>query len=146
MQPPPLVAQFIEWYCHEREVGETFQAWAEQAGVRKLTVQRWLQDDRVLALLEVKLRKLNGGVVKVQEVLETLHRLAVAGDVKAARTYLEAVDRMAPRRHEVTITDARNLSNEQLKAELQRAVALLERQPELPPVEDAEVVEDSLAS
>jgi hypothetical protein len=105
-----------------------------------------LQDDRVLALLEVKLRKLNGGVVKVQEVLETLHRLAVAGDVKAARTYLEAVDRMAPRRHEVTITDARNLSNEQLKAELQRAVALLERQPELPPVEDAEVVEDSLAS
>jgi hypothetical protein len=46
----------------------------------------------------------------------------------------------------VTITDARNLSNEQLKAELQRAVALLERQPELPPVEDAEVVEDSLAS
>jgi hypothetical protein len=59
---------------------------------------------------------------------------------------LEAVGKMAPRQSkvDVTITDARSLSNEQLRVELRRAVALLEGRALPEPVEDAEVIEDSL--
>jgi hypothetical protein len=80
----------------------------------------------VVFLLENALRKSNAGPVKVQAVLDMLHtRAIVLEDVKAAQLYLQAVDRLAPRRVEVTHTDASGLSNEQLAYELRRALDLI---------------------
>ena len=108
-----------------------------------LTLRKWLADERVVVLLENALRKSNAGPVRVQAVLDMLHRRATEQeDVKAAQLYLQAVDRLAPRRIEVTHHDASQLSNEDLARELSRALALIEHQQG--PIVDAEVVDDEL--
>lgn len=143
--PPPLVRQMVDWWVHERHVGEKAAHFAEKAGVSVHTVHQYMVDPRVKRLLGMALEESNASMPKVQEVLDMLFRRATQeDDVRAAKTYLEAVGRMAPRRMEVTINDARELSNEQLAVELRRAISLVEAQRALPAVEieDAEVIED----
>jgi hypothetical protein len=72
-------------------------------------------------------------------------RATQADDVQAAKLYLQHVDKLVTRTQvDVVVTDARTLSDDDLRRELARAVALLDRR-ELPsPVEDAVVIEDSL--
>jgi hypothetical protein len=141
--PPDHIAQFVNFYVHERPSGcWTERQVAEATGWSVFTVRKRLRDERVLVLLESALRKSNGGPTKVQAVLDMLHQRAVVlEDVKAAHLYLQAVDRLAPRRVEVTHTDASGLSNEQLASELTRALALL-RDHNPGYIEDAEVVDD----
>ena len=146
-QPPPKIRAFIEWYCFDRGYGETYRNFARAMGYSENTIQTWLRDPRVITLLERTLAGTNAGPVKVQEVLDMLHRRATQeDDVKAARTYLEAVGKMMPRRSEVevTINDARSLSDQQLAAELKRAVDLLEGRALPEAIEEAEVIEDTL--
>lgn len=146
--PPERIKAFVQWYAHDRLHGQNYRHYAAANGVSPITISGWLKDPRVVALLEAALQGTNAGPLKVQEVLDMLHSRAVNDqDISAAKVYLEAVGRMAPRRSEVnvTVTDTRGLSNEQLAVELRRAVELLEGgQPGLPePIEEAEVIEDS---
>lgn len=146
--PPEKIREFVEWYCHDRLHGQGYRHYAAARGMSTNTLALWVKDPRVIVLLEAGLQGTNAGPLKVQEVLDMLHSRAVnEQDIKAARTYLEAVGRMAPRRTEVnvTVTDTRGLSNEQLAVELRRAVALIEGQPAAlaEVIEEAEVIEDS---
>lgn len=145
--PPPHIRRLVDWWVHERRMGEQQADFAVKAGVSLQSVRNWMVDPRVKQLLGLALEESNASAPRVQMVLDMLFKRAtVDEDVKAARVYLEAVGRMAPKRTEVevTITDARGLSNEQLRDELSRAIALLEAQPrELPsPVAEAEVLDD----
>ena len=146
--PPEHIRRLVDWWVHERRVGESQADFAQSAGVSLQSVRNWMGDPRVKQMLGLALEESNASAPRVQMVLDMLYKRAtVEEDVKAARTYLEAVGRMAPKRSEVDvrITDARGLSNEELAAELRKAVALMERNntPELEaPIEDAEVVEE----
>lgn len=145
--PPTRIAAFVDWYVHERQVGDSLKGYADRTGIPYVTVMKWSKDPRVMEVLDMHLRATNAGPIKVQQVLEMLHRRAVDDqDVKAAQVYLQAVDRLVPRRQlDVTIRDARQLNNDELHAELRRAIDLLEGQSAIGPViEDAEVLEDSL--
>lgn len=145
--PPARIAAFVDWYVHERAVGDSLKGYADRTGVPYVTVMKWSKDPRVTQVLDTQLKESNAGPIKVQMVLEMLHRRAVDDqDVKAAQVYLQAVDRLVPRRQvDVTIRDARQLSDTDLHAELRRAISLLEDQRGVgPAIEDAEVLEDSL--
>jgi hypothetical protein len=146
--PPLKITEFVQWLTEHRRQGEGAVDYARQAGYSPVTVSKWMHDPRVIKLIEAALEHTVAGPLPYMEVLQMLHRRAVEDeDVKAAGLYLQAVGRMAPRRTEVDVrvTDARTLSNDELQAELKRAVALLEHQAELQPgtvIEDAEVIED----
>jgi hypothetical protein len=145
-KPPANVRNFLRWWVEERRVGETFHEYARKHGLKPTVVRGWLRDERVQDVLERMLYRSNAGPVRVQEVIDMLYRRATTlEDVQAAKLYLQHVDKLVTRTQvDVVVTDARTLSDDDLRRELTRAVALLEKR-ELPsPVEDAEVISDSL--
>ena len=147
-KPPANVRNFLRWYVEERRIGETIHDYAVKHKIKPTVVRGWLRDERVHDVLEAMLRRSNAGPVRVQEVVDMLYKRATqADDVQAAKLYLQHVDKLVLRTQvDVVVTDARTLSDQDLRQELARAVALLDKR-ELPPViEDAEVIEDSLAS
>jgi hypothetical protein len=144
--PPDHIRRLVDWWVHERRMGQQQADFAAAAGVSLQSVRNWMVDPRVKQLLGLALEESNASAPRVQMVLDMLFKRAtVDEDVKAARTYLEAVGKMMPRKTEVdvTIRDARDLSNEQLRAELKRAVALLEAREPVAEIEEAVVLEDS---
>ena len=150
--PPKVVRDLVTWYVHEREVGQTiidYLAWNGEHGGPRLSIAHCrdlMRDERVLALLDRALRTSNAGPLRVQAVMDMLYmRATVREDVKAAQLYLQAVDRLTQRtRVDMVVTDARQLSDEQLYAELSRATKMLEaRAAAEPPILDAEVVEQA---
>ena len=145
--PPDHVVRLVRWYVHERVEGETIKDWGAAEGRTPQYMSLLMHDPRVLVLLEQALRDSNAGPIKVQAVLDMLHRRATKDDdVKAATVYLNAVGAMAPRRSQVdvNISDVRGLSDQQLHVELQRAIALLEGRAPSEPVMEAEVIEDTV--
>jgi hypothetical protein len=138
--PPRRVLAFVEWFAYQRQIGQT------QGNIGRPTLAKWMRDPRVLQLLDNALRLSNAGPQRVQDVLDMLHKRAtVDEDVKAAQVYLQAVDRLVPKRQvDIVLHDARTLSDRELHAELRRAVELLENQRGVlePPIEEAEVIED----
>jgi len=143
--PPGEITRFVEWYCWERVRGERYHDYAKRFDLKPSVVKGYMLDERVRDLLDAALRKTNAGPDRVQEVVDMLfYRSVVLEDVQAAKLYLQHVDRLMVRSHlDVVVHDARTLSNEDLHAELQRAVALLEGRAALPePIEDAVVIED----
>ena len=119
----------MAWYVHERRNGETMADYARAKGIRYDTVKKLARDQRVLQLLDDELRASNAGALRTQQILDMLHRKAVIDhDVRAARVYMECVGGLIPRRQvDVVVRDARLLSYEQLRAELSRALELLDR-------------------
>ena len=143
--PPRHIRQLVNWWVHERKEGEHQADFALKAGVSVQSVRNWLMDPRVKRMLGNALDE-SMPAPRVQMVLDMLFRRATQDDdIKAARTYLEVVGRMAPKRTEttITITGTRSLSDEQLRMELKRAVALLEAQAPAGEIEEAVVIEDS---
>lgn len=143
-EPPAAIRDFVEWYAWSRAVGDTYSAYARDTGLTLTTVFRWMRDPRVVELLETELRKTNAGPHKVQQVLDRLHVDAVAGNVSAARLYLETVDRLSPRKVEITVRDARDLSNDELKRELRTAYKRLASQASGDQASDDEIVDAEL--
>jgi len=139
--PPAKIRDFCHWWVHEREHGQGARDYAAFAGYSEQTICLWLKDPRVLHVLDAEVMGTAAGPLRVLDVLNMLHKRATEDeDVKAAGLYLQAVGRMAPRQVDVRVTDARTLTDEQLRVELQRAVALLGEAPE---IEDAVVVSDT---
>lgn len=147
-EPPARIVEFVTWYVWLRVSGETAKAYGLEHDTSEQTINRWMRDPRVVTLIETGLQASNAGPEKVQAILERLHRDAVEGSIGAARLYLETVDRLAPRRVEVTVRDARDLTTEQLRAELRRAAKALDEQArgdraDDQEILDAEVLEDT---
>ena len=120
---PKLVDEFLDWYCDpRREAGDTLDVWATPNNVARVTVSRWLEDPRVVAVLDHRFEILNGRPERVQQVIRAVHDRAVqTGDVRAAELYLRYVDKLKPAR--VIHEDRRvnDLSDEELRRELERA-------------------------
>lgn len=147
-EPPKRIRDFVTWYVWLRETGRGAKDYALWNGTNENTISRWIRDPRVVTLIETGLKASNAGPERVQTVLDMLHRKATTqDDVQAARLYLETVDRLSPRRVEVTVRDARSLSDEELRVELRRAMKIIESRTssdrEDDSILDADVLEDS---
>lgn len=117
---------YLEWLCtvpSERKPG-TKQAYADGVGVSTETLRRWEKDESFRREWERRSGEIVGSPERSQQVLETLYRQALSGDVKAAQLYLQATNRMAP--PTVTVKDERSvakLSDQELEAMIAAAAA-----------------------
>mgnify|MGYP003693993749 CR=1 FL=1 len=142
--PPPQVRRLVQWFCYDRVEGESIKSWAEATGIAMPRINKWMRDARVKELLDHELRASHAHPQRIAGIMDMLYRRAtVDSDVKAAQLYLQAVDRLVPKRQlDIVLHDARSLSDQELHAELRRAVALLEQRG-VAELEEAEVIEDS---
>ena len=94
--PPELQSEFLDWLLSDVRIPSSQDAWAEKHGLNERTVRRWKQDPRFIKLWEARATEKNVGTERIQQVLDTLHAAAVAGDVRAATEYMRYVDRILP--------------------------------------------------
>lgn len=117
---------YLEWLCvvpSERKPA-TKAAYAELAGVSTETLRRWEKDEVFRREWERRSGEIVGSPERSQQVLETLYRQALSGDVKAAQLYLQATNKMAPAT--LTVKDERQvskLSDQELEAMIAAAAA-----------------------
>lgn len=117
---------YLEWLCvvpSERKPA-TKAAYAELVGVSTETLRRWEKDDVFRREWERRSGEIVGSPERSQQVLETLYRQALSGDVKAAQLYLQATNKMAPAT--LTVKDERQvskLSDQELEAMIAAAAA-----------------------
>lgn len=118
--------KYLEWLCcvpSERQPA-TKQAYADGIGVSAETLRRWEKDDSFRKEWERRSGEIVGSPERSQQVLETLYRQALSGDVKAAQLYLQATNKMAP--PTVTVKDERSasrLSDDELESMIAAAAA-----------------------
>ena len=115
---------FIEWLCtppgHRDPPG--YKELAAKLGLGEQTLYRWKRDVGFLNEWEQQYRKVVGSPEKAQEVIERLHETATdrtdPRQVQAARTYLEAIDAIRPKKVDITVTSrpARDLPDDELYA------------------------------
>lgn len=117
---PDLQSQFLDWLLTDPKDPATRVAWAHENGVHPDSAKRWKRDKRFQEEWDRRAREKNISVDRVQSVVDSLHKAAVNGDVKAANLYLQYIDRFTPKRI-VRNEDAetKGLSDEDLLAELQ---------------------------
>jgi hypothetical protein len=143
--PPLGIRRFLEWYASpEKPRGlSTIEAYAEHSGVPLSYLRGWFKDHRFLAALAERCEELNLRPDRIQSVLDAVWDRATGGDIKAAELYLRYVGRLVPvpKQVQVTVKQAKDLSEDELKAELAR----LHKAAELTRGEtvDAEVVGES---
>lgn len=119
-QMPELQSKFLDWLLSDPRDPATRKEWAAQNGVHEDTPKRWKRDRRFKEEWERRAREKNISVDRVQSVVDSLHRAAINGDVKAASLYLQYIDRFVPKQViKVEDRDTVNLSDEELLAELQ---------------------------
>jgi Trm5-related predicted tRNA methylase len=122
--------RYLEWLCtapQERRPG-TKQGYASEVGVSTETLRRWEKDELFRREWERRAGEIVGSPERSQQVLETLYRQALSGDVKAAQLYLQATNKMAP--PTVTVRDERSvakLSDDELESMI-AAAAVSERE------------------
>jgi len=92
---PDAQRKYLEWLTDPDRKG-TKTAWAEANDVDIATVRRWQRDPKFRQELDRRLLDLNIRPDRVQEVIESMHRSAVLGDVRAAETYLKYIGRFQP--------------------------------------------------
>lgn len=116
----PKQGDFLEWLVTPQNLrSEPTQAkWAKANNVNPKTCGHWKADLQFRTAWDAKLRELQYDPSKVDEVLQALHAKAVqAGDVQAAKLWLEVGDRFMPK---VEIVDSREalkgMSDEELDA------------------------------
>ena len=116
---PDLQSRFLDWLLSDPKDPSSRVQWCELNGVHPDTPKRWKRDKRFQEEWDRRAREKNISVDRVQSVVDSLHRAAVNGDVKAANLYLQYIDRFTPKRI-VRSEDAetKSLSDEDLLAEL----------------------------
>jgi hypothetical protein len=118
---PELQSKFLDWLLSDPRDPATRSAWADEHGVHPDTPKRWKRDKRFQEEWERRAREKNISVDRVQSVVDSLHRAAVNGDVKAANLYLQYIDRFTPKRIVRTEdADTKSLSDDDLLAELRQ--------------------------
>jgi hypothetical protein len=115
---PALQSEFLEWLLTPRsEREEKSQVdWAARHGVASTTLTDWKKDRRFRREWENRADARNIGVDRIQGVLDTLHEAAVAGDVQAAKLWLQEVDKLRPPKQAVADKELELLSDEDLDA------------------------------
>ena len=116
---PDIQSKFLDWMLSDPREPATRSEWCEQNGVHYDTPKRWKRDRRFNEEWERRAREKNISVDRVQSVVDSLHRAAINGDVKAASLYLQYIDRFTPKRVvRVEDADTQALSDDDLLAEL----------------------------
>lgn len=147
----PKVEAFLAWMCNDdltlimdrgpRARGD----WGFENHVAPSTIQAWHDDPPFRWALEQRFAAINVHPTKVQRLMETVYNQALAGDLNAAKLYLSQVEKLVPRKAQVQVEHAmapvRQMSDEELHANLRAALALVEpRKDEI--VVEATVVTD----
>jgi hypothetical protein len=120
--PPPLQAAFIEWLTTpqiERDP-PTQELWSRANGVSKDAPRRWKREPRFRQAWQDACSDINISPERLQDIIQTLHTQAVAGDTQAAKLYLSYVAQLAPPQ-KITIDDKRSvhdLSDDEIRAQL----------------------------
>lgn len=118
-QMPDLQSKFLDWLLSDPKDPETRAEWCEQNEVHYDTPKRWKRDKRFQEEWERRAREKNISVDRVQSVVDSLHKAALNGDVKAASLYLQYIDRFVPKQVvRVEDRDTKALSDAELMAEL----------------------------
>ena len=118
---PDIQSKFLDWLLSDPRDPATRSEWAAQEGVHPDTPKRWKRDRRFQEEWDRRAREKNISVDRVQSVVDSLHRAAVNGDVKAASLYLQYIDRFTPKRVvKVEDGDTSGMSDEELMAELRQ--------------------------
>ena len=142
---PERQAKYIEWVLTPRweRSPRTLVEFARMLDMHPETVYRWKRDPRFKAALRKAAEDHNYSTENIQDVVASVHRAAVAGDMKAAALYLQYVKELQPTL-KVEVESLELASDASLVAMLKDKLAELEHGPlalDLG-VEDAEVVED----
>jgi hypothetical protein len=116
---PDLWVELLEWLLSDPRHPATQAEWAEEHGLHPDSITRIKRDPRFVKEWERKAAEKNISVDRVQGVVDSLHKQAMAGDVKAASLYLQYIDRFTPKSR-VVIEDKslKDLSDEELMAEV----------------------------
>lgn len=124
---PALQSEFLDWLLTpepEKPEGQKTQAqWAATHGVNAGTVGTWKKDRRFRMMWEDRAAEKNISVDRIQGVIDTLHGAALAGDVQAAKLYLQHVEKMRPPVEIVRDDDVAGVSDEDLKSEIAALIA-----------------------
>lgn len=112
---PEIQSEFLDWLLSDPKDPATLDEWCFDHQVDRRTTSRWKRDKRFQRVWEERAREKNISVDRVQDVVDSLHRSAVSGDVKAASLYLQYIDRFTPKKRVVVDEGSvRELSDEEL--------------------------------
>lgn len=122
---PEHVSHFIDWLLTpewERPEGCKSQAeYQRTMGVSPSSITGWKRKASVKRAIQARADELNLSTEKIQEVIASVHRAAVRGDVKAAALYLQHADKLAPKRIVIEDKTIAGLSDEELHERLEAA-------------------------
>lgn len=115
--PPELQSKFLDWLLADPDDKEfpSQRAWCEAHGITQRTVRTWKKDDRFKREWERRAAEKNVSPERMQDILDTLYRVAVNdGDVAAAKLYLDQANRLLPPKTVVQEEEFSGLSDEDL--------------------------------
>jgi hypothetical protein len=90
--------QYLNWLLcppHER-IPSSQLKYCEQHNVDPTTVRRWQKKPHFIKEWDRRVEELQGSPERTQRILDALYDKGVGGDVRAAKLYLEATNRLAP--------------------------------------------------
>lgn len=108
---------YLEWLCTAPQLREPASKakYAQQFHVHETTLRRWEKLEPFRRLWRERVDALQGSPERTQELLDTLYRRAVEGDVKSAQLWLQATNRLQPSQVKVEVSgSARELSDSEL--------------------------------
>lgn len=118
---------FLDWLVSDPKDPATQYEYAESVGVHPDSLTRIKRDQRFIKEWEKRAAELNISVDRVQGVVDSLHRSAMAGDVKAAQLYLQYIDRFTPKsRLVIEDRSLSDMSDDEIAAELAEMLEDLE--------------------
>lgn len=117
---PDYVSEYVDWLIALDKQPATKVQWAREHNRHLSVLARWEKDDRVRREIDRRASDYNMHPAQIQAVLNAVMKAAQAGDMNAAKLYLQHVDKLAPKR--VVVEDRRlsDMTDEELQAEMVR--------------------------
>ncbi len=98
--------------------------WAEAHGVSPRTIRGWKKSKLFTDEWERRAALVNGGIERIQLIVDKLYESALQGDVKAIQLYLQYVDRFTPKKQVEVGRAVEDLSDEELAQALESVAVL----------------------
>ena len=121
---PPKWRALMEWLLEGPDRDPAFQyEWAAANGLHEDSVRRMKRDVRFVREWNRRCAELNIHPERTQSVIDSLHRMAVDGNVQAANLYLQYTDRFTPKQRVIqSEPEASDLSDSELADQLEAQV------------------------
>lgn len=108
---------YLEWLCTAPKLRDPSSKaqYAEKSHIHISTLRRWEKQETFRKEWQSRVDSVQGSPERTQELLDTLYRRAVEGDVKSAQLWLQTTGRLAPSQMKVEVTQkASELSDAEL--------------------------------